>query len=600
MAKFAHLHLHTQYSILDGASNIKKLMKAVLANDMESVAITDHGNMYGVLEFHKEALAAGVKPIVGVEAYVARRALNLKETREDRSGHHLILLAKNKIGYQNLIKMTSIAATEGFYYTPRIDKDLLKKYSEGLIASSACLGGEIPNALMNGNESKAKASLQFYLDLFGDDFYLEMMTHGRIEQTDVNEKIKKLASEYGVKTIITNDVHFLKKDDFEAHKVLIRLSTGKDLDADDDGLHYTGQEYLKSPEQLSQLFPDDLDALQNTAQLTEKIEEYKLKRDVILPIFPKPESFKEDFDYLEHLTWEGAKRRYPEITEEIKERIEFELSVIKKMGFAGYFLIVQDYINEARKMDVIVGPGRGSAAGSAVAYCIGITNIDPIQYNLLFERFLNPDRISMPDIDVDFDDYGREKVLQYVVDKYGKEKVAQIVTFGTMAARSAIRDVTKAFSREMGFQDNAYVAFSNMIAKLIPQELGITIEKSIQKVKELEDLYNNDHRVKKILDIAMVLEGNVRNTGTHACGVIISPEDISNFVPIASAKNTPLPVVQYEGSIVESAGMLKMDFLGLKTLSIIKDCLDNVFARHGKKINIDDIPIDDPDRKSVV
>lgn len=594
MAKFAHLHLHTQYSILDGASNIKKLMKAVLDNDMESVAITDHGNMYGVLEFHKEAMAAGVKPIIGVEAYVARRAMNLKESREDRSGHHLVLLAKNKIGYQNLIKMVSIAATDGFYYTPRIDKELLSKHAEGLIASSACLGGEIPNALMNGNDVKARAALQYYLDLFGDDFYLEMMTHMRPEQDDVNRKIKVLASEYGIKTIITNDVHFLRKDDFEAHKVLIRLSTGKDLDADDDGLHYTGQEYLKSPKQLAELFPDDLKSLENTAQLTEKIEEFKLKRDVILPVFPKPDEFKEDFDYLEHLTWEGAKRRYPNLSNEVKERIEFELSVIKKMGFAGYFLIVQDYINEARKMDVIVGPGRGSAAGSAVAYCIGITNIDPIQYNLLFERFLNPDRISMPDIDVDFDDYGRERVLQYVVEKYGKEKVAQIVTFGTMAARSAIRDVTKAYSREIGFQDNAYVAFSNSIAKLIPQELGITIEKSIQKVKELEDLYNNDSRVRKILDIAMVLEGNVRNTGTHACGVIISPEDISNFVPIATAKNTPLPVVQYEGSIVESAGMLKMDFLGLKTLSIIKDCLDNVYERHAKKINIDDIPIDDP------
>ncbi|PLW92671.1 MAG: DNA polymerase III subunit alpha [Marinilabiliales bacterium] len=586
MSKFTHLHLHTVYSVLDGASKINNLMDRAIELGMDSMAITDHGNMYGVLDFFNAAKRNGIKPIIGVETYVSRTSMNEQKSREDRSGHHLILLAKNLKGYQNLLKMVSEANLKGFYYTPRIDKELLSNHADGLIASSACLGGEVAQLLMHGKEDKAIEVIEWYKNLFGDDYYLEVMDHGRPEQKEVNEKLIDLSQKTGVKLVATNDVHFVRKEDFEAHKILIQINTrteGK------DDLHYTGNEFLKSYDEMMALFPDAPEAIANTQEIVDKVEDFSILHEVVLPVFDIPAEFEDDNAYLRHLTLEGAKRRYEEITDEISERIDFELSVIQNMGYPGYFLITQDFIAKAREMEVLVGPGRGSAAGSIVAFCLGITNIDPIKYKLLFERFLNPDRISLPDIDIDFDDDGRDQVIRYVMDKYGEEKVAQIVTMGKLAARSSVRDVARVFGEDLTFADK--------IAKLIPETPGITIEKALKESKELFDLRKSNNAAKKILDLAIVLEGNVRSTGVHACGVIIGPEALDHFVPLARQKEkdgTNLPVVQYEGSIVESAGMLKMDFLGLKTLTIIKDCLDLVEKRHEKKIDIDNIPVDDP------
>lgn len=582
MKNFVHLHLHTQYSILDGAANIERIFNKAQQLEMPAVAITDHGNMYGVLDFYRTSKAYNVKPILGCEIYVARRSMANKENDIDRSGFHLILLAKNLTGYHNIIKLVSKASLDGFYYTPRIDKELLTQYHEGLIASSACLGGEIPYYLRQNNIEKARQAVGFYKDLFGEDFYLELQNHGLEEQAKINHEIKSLADEFGIKTIITNDVHFVNKEDKEAHSLLIKLNTNRD----DRTLLYTGNEYLKSYDEMLQCFPDDEASLLNTLEIAEKVESYSIENEVILPKYTLPDDFTDDFDYLKHLTYLGAKQRYGELLEaEVKGRIEYELEVIKKMDFAGYFLIVQDYINAAREMGVLVGPGRGSAPGSIVSYCIGITNVEPLKYKLLFERFLNPERISMPDIDVDFDDAGRQKVLNYVVEKYGNNRVAQIVSFQTMQARMAVRDVCRVKGIPLSKADK--------IAKLIPARPGTKLVNALEESPELKKLYDEDPEVKQVISIAMTLEGNVRSTGVHACGVIISPSDITDFVPLAQAKESPIPVVQYEGSIIESAGMLKMDFLGLKTLSIIKDTLDLIYRRRGKNIDIDKIPLDD-------
>jgi DNA polymerase III subunit alpha len=585
MAEFTHLHVHTQYSILDGAAKVKKLIKKAVDSGMKHLAITDHGNMYGVMNFVTEARKQGIKPIIGCEVYVARNSRFSKTGKEERSGYHLILLAKNLEGYKNLSKLVSLGFLEGFYYTPRIDKEILKKYSEGLICSSACLGGEIPKALLQSGMEKAEKVLQEYLEIFGEDFYLEFQRHGIPEQDEVNKMMIPLAEKYGVKYIATNDVHFVESTDAQAHNILICINTNRDAD-DEDGMHYSGQEFLKTPEQMADLFKDLPDAIITTQEIAAKIEDFKLERDVILPKFPLPEGFTDEFEYLEYLTWEGAKKRYPEITDDIRERLEFELSVVKKMGFPGYFLIVQDFIGEARNMGVRVGPGRGSAAGSAVAYSIGITNIDPIKYNLLFERFLNPDRISMPDVDIDFDDEGRDRVIQYVIGKYGKEKVAQIATFGTMAAKSAIRDVARVVKLPLPDADR--------LAKLVPEGPKVSLEDVLDNVSELKDARKNgDDLTRKTLEFAQILEGSTRNVGTHACGVIIGPEDLINHIPLATAKDSEMPVTQYEGKYVESVGMLKMDFLGLKTLSIINDALRNIKKRHDIDIDIDAIPLDD-------
>ena len=586
MPDFTHLHVHTQYSILDGAAKISELISKVKANGMDSIAITDHGNMFGVLKFMKEARKQGIKPIIGCEVYVAKESRNDKRGKHDRSGRHLILLAKSLEGYKNLSKLVSLGYIEGFYYTPRIDKEILAKYSKGIIASTACLGGELPQAIMNQDEEQVDAVVQEFIDIFGDDFYLELQDHGHEEQKSVNKKMIDLAQKFNRKLIATNDVHFVNKEDFEAHRILICLNTGKDLD-DVTGMHYTGNEYLKSPNEMAELFKDVPEALSNTREIVDKIEDYEITtKEILLPHFPLPEGFETEDDYLRHLTYEGAKILYPDLSKEVTERLDFELKVIKDMGFPGYFLIVQDFIAKAREIGVLVGPGRGSAAGSAVAFCTGITNVDPIKYNLLFERFLNPERISMPDIDIDFDDEGREAVLDYVVEKYGSSRVAQIITFGTMAAKLAIRDVARVLKLPLPDADR--------IAKLVPERPGITLDKAFKEVKELADIkLNGDELSRKTLRFAQTLEGSARHTGTHACGVIIGPDDLIDHVPLSVAKDSKLAVTQYDGKFVESVGMLKMDFLGLKTLSIIKDALKNIEQGRGILIDIDKIPIDD-------
>ncbi|MBE9484632.1 MAG: DNA polymerase III subunit alpha [Bacteroidetes bacterium] len=586
MPEFTHLHVHTQFSILDGASKIDALFEKAEINGMKALAITDHGNMFGVPLFIQAAKKKGIKPIIGCEVYVAAEGRKKKSEKVDRSGHHLILLAKNKKGYHNLSKLSSIGYLEGFYYTPRIDKELLREYSEGLMASSACLGGEIPTVIRMHGQEKAEAVLLEYLEIFGEDFYLEMQDHGHPEQKLVNEVLIKMAAKYNVKVIATNDVHFINADDYDAHRILICLNTGRDLD-DTSGMHYTGQEFLKTPQEMADLFAQYPEAIANTQEIVNKVEDFEITtREIVLPHFPLPEGFDSEDDYLRHLTYEGAEKLYPEISREVSERLDFELSVIREMGFPGYFLIVQDFIAEARRMKVFVGPGRGSAAGSAVAFCTGITNIDPIKYNLLFERFLNPERVTMPDIDVDFDDEGRESVLNYVVQKYGREKVAQIVTFGTMAARSAIRDVARVLKLPLPDADR--------LAKLVPDRPGILLNAAYREVPELADIKKNGKELeKKTLIFAETLEGSARHTGTHACGVIIGPNNLIEHLPLSTAKDSELMVTQYEGKLVESVGMLKMDLLGLKTLSIIKDAIENVKMSEDIEIDIDEIPLDD-------
>ncbi len=587
MIDFTHLHVHTQFSILDGASSIDVLMEKAGQLGMNALAITDHGNMFGVLPFVDKAKKCGIKPIIGCEVYVAEGSRREKKGQEDRSGFHLILLAKNYEGYQNLSRLCSKGYLEGFYYTPRIDKELLREYNKGLIATSACLGGEIPRAIMEKGIDKAQSVLEEYVDIFGDDFYLELQRHGIPEQEPVNNGLITLSEKNNIKLIATNDCHYINAADAKAHDILICLQTGKDLD-DDSRMKYTGQEYLKSPEEMAELFDDVPEAISNTREIVDKIEDYEITtKDIHLPVFPLPEGFKTENEYLRHLTYEGAKKLYGEITPEITERLDYELKVIAEMGYPGYFLIVQDFINEARKQGVAVGPGRGSAAGSAVAYCTGITAIDPIKYNLLFERFLNPERVSMPDIDIDFDDEGREKVLDYVTKKYGREKVAQIVTFGTMAARSSIRDVARVLRLPLPEADR--------LAKLVPEKPGTKLEESFKEVPELANEFNKSKNpvIKETLKYAAVLEGVNRHTGVHACGVIIGPTDLIDCVPLSTSKDSELPVTQYEGKLVESVGMLKMDFLGLKTLSIIKEAVRNIQVRHDISIDIEKIPLDD-------
>ncbi|MBD9133675.1 MAG: DNA polymerase III subunit alpha [Alistipes indistinctus] len=641
MSQFVHLHVHTQYSILDGASAIKPLIKRAKALGMPSLAITDHGNMFGVKEFHDAAVKEGVKPILGCEVYVATGSrFDKKRGREDR-GHHLILLAKNLTGYHNLAKMVSYAFTEGYYYHPRVDKELLRTYHEGIICCSACLGGELPQAIMHGGLDKAEAVVREFKEIFGDDYYLEMQLHRSGDprrdadvyenQKRVNAVILELAVKHNVKYIASNDAHFIMADDAEAHDRLICLNTGKDLD-DPTRMRYTGQEYLKSEQEMAELFGDHPEALTTTLEIADKVEEYSLEHKPLMPNFPIPDDFpidlpqlKESFSkkikdevllaevqratsldeligghpelaeslmiakqflYLKHLTFEGARRRYGELNEQILKRLDYELSTIEWMGFPGYFLIVWDFIRAARELGVSVGPGRGSAAGSVVAYSLGITNIDPIKYDLLFERFLNPDRISLPDVDVDFDEDGRADVLHYVVEKYGSKRVAQIITFGTMAPKAAIKDVARV--------QKLPLSESNRISKLVPEKPGTTFEKAFKEAPELlAERESENPLIRATMKYAEQLEGSVRQTGVHACGVIIGQDDLEKFAPIAIAKDAELNVVQFEGKQVESVGLIKMDFLGLKTLSIIKDALENIEASKGVKIDIDAIPLDD-------
>jgi DNA polymerase-3 subunit alpha len=597
MQAFTHLHVHTQYSILDGASSIPGLVEKAKNDGMTAIAITDHGNMFGVKEFYNTTLRNGIKPIIGCEVYVAKTSRFNQKDKDDRAGDHLILLAKNKTGYHNLVKLVSLAWTEGHYYKPRIDKELLARHHEGIIASSACLGGELPQAILNQGEEKAEQILLQFKEIFGDDYYLELQRHYTGDpdvdndvfkrQEIVNNVLIRFSRKHRVKLIASNDVHFINAQDAEAHDRLICLNTGTELD-DPTRLRYTKQEYFKNREEMAALFLDIPEALENTEEIIQKVEVFELNRTAILPVFPLPEGFRDEDEYLRHITYEGAATRYKEITQDIRQRIDFELSVIQKMGYPGYFLIVQDFLRAAREMGVAVGPGRGSAAGSVVAYCIRITDVDPLRYNLLFERFLNPDRISLPDIDIDFDEDGREQVLQWVVNKYGKDKVAQIITFGTMAAKMAIRDVGRVQKLPLSEADR--------LAKLVPERPGISLKQAYIEVPELRlARESSNDLVATTLKYAETLEGSVRHTGIHACGVIIGRESLIDHVPVCTSKDTDYLVTQYDGDHIESVGMLKMDFLGLKTLSIIKDTVENIKKSRGESIDVDALPLDDQD-----
>jgi len=633
MTPFTHLHVHSQYSILDGAASVSGLVGKAKNDGMSALALTDHGNMFGIKDFHETCKKNGIKPILGVETYVASRGLQFKDKneKEDRSGDHLILLARNDKGYRNLLKLVTIANTEGMYYKPRIDKDLLAKYSEGLIVSTACLGGEVPQLIMKGDLAGARETIEWYKSIFGDDFYLEVQRHPAADpeqrrevydrQMSVNKVLIQLAQEHKVKLIATNDVHFVNQEDADAHDLLICLNTGKDLD-DPTRMKYTKEEWFKSTAEMNSLFNDLPEVLANTQEIVDKVELFELNAKPIMPEFPIPDSFgtiegyrlkypeeqlKEEFgkdydrmggyestlrvkfesDFLESLVKKGAIERYGEaIDPDTQERINFELHVIKTMGFPGYFLIVQDFINAARQMGVIVGPGRGSAAGSVVAYTTGITNVDPIKYELLFERFLNPDRISMPDIDIDFDDDGRQLVLDWVKEKYGRERVAHICTFGTMAAKMAIRDVGRVLRIPLPETDR--------IAKLVPETPKITLKEAYAANPLLEREKNSlNPMVVQMLKFAGTLEGCVRQFGVHACGVIIGRDPLDMHIPLMPTKDEDLLTTQYDGHFVESIGLMKMDFLGLKTLSIIKECLQNIKLTRKLEIDIDRLPMDD-------
>jgi len=593
---FTPLHVHTQFSVLDGLADIDKMLDKAKEDGMEAVAITDHGYMYGVKKFHDAALKRKLKPIIGCEMYVARRGMLKKETKIDGKGWHLVLLAKNIIGYKNLIKLVSIASIDGYYYRPRIDKDLLRKYSEGIIALSACLGGEIPNKIIDEGEVKAEEALLEYKEIFGDDLYLELQRHPTgdpemdrkvfDDQVYVNKTLLEFSKKHDVKVVATNDSHFVNAEDAGAHDRLICIGTAKDLD-DPNRMRYTQQEWFKTRSEMSKLFADVPEALVNTKEVADKVEVYKLNKEPIMPEFIIPEEFTDADDYLKHITYEGAKIRYSDITDQIRERIDFELETIQKMGFPDYFLIVWDFLVAARKMGVIIGPGRGSAAGSVVSYCLKITDIEPLKYDLLFERFLNPDRISMPDIDIDFDDDGRDKILAWVRDKYGENRVAHLITFGTMAAKMAIRDVARVQQLPLPEADR--------LAKMVPDSPGISLMKAMKENPELKtELEEGRADISSVLRNAITLEGSVRNTGTHACGIIISKDDLNNYVPVTSVKDSVLTyATQIDGKYIESVGLLKMDFLGLKTLSIIKDTLHNIKMSKGEDIDINEISFED-------
>lgn len=700
MKPFIHLHVHTQYSLLDGQAPIDSLIDKAYNDGMRAIAVTDHGNMFGIKEFfnkvnkkngkvqgaikdlqkelktletaepsaenslRKEELSKQLneakgnlfKPIIGCECYCARNHRHKRETKEDRSGWHLIVLAKNMQGYKNLIKIVSLSWTDGFYGRPRIDKELLEQHHEGLIVCSACLGGEIPQKIMKGSIQEAEEAILWFKNLMGDDYYLEMQRHETHRpdadqtvyehQVEVNKVLVELAHKHNIKLIATNDVHFVNEEDADAHDRLICLSTGKDLN-DPNRMRYTKQEWLKTTAEMNQIFSDIPEALSNTLEIADKVEFYSIDSGPIMPTFNIPTDFgteeeyrkkftekdifdeftqdengnvvlsqadaeskikklggydklyriKLEADYLAKITYEGAKERYGEpLSEEVAERLQFELHIMKTMGFPGYFLIVQDFIRAAREeLGVSVGPGRGSAAGSAVAYCLGITKIDPIKYDLLFERFLNPDRISLPDIDTDFDDDGRGEVLRWVTEKYGAERVAHIITYGTMATKSAIKDVARV--------EKLPLAESNRLAKLVPDKIPdmkkFKLKDAIEYVPELKEAATGrDPLMRDTLKYAQMLEGNVRNTGVHACGVIIGRYDISDVVPVSTAKDKDtgeeMLVTQYEGSVIEETGLIKMDFLGLKTLSIIKDAIENIRLTTGHELDIDNISLEDP------
>lgn len=616
MPEFCHLHCHTQYSLLDGAAEIGTMMDKAKADGQKGVALTDHGNMFGAYKFVSEANKRDIKPLVGCEFYLVedrhKKAFSRAKGERDIR-YHQLMLAKNKQGYVNLAKLCSLGYIQGLYGKyPRIDKELIEKYHEGLICTSCCIGAEVPQLIMQRKDEEAEKALLWWVNIFGDDYYIELQRHKGLEdidglgisQEDINQKLLALARKHDIKVICTNDSHYVEEEDAGPHDILLCINTGSLLE-DTSRFNFPSSDfYFKTQEQMSALFSDVPESVANTMEIYDKIDNLELASDVLLPNFPLPAGFKDQNAYLRHLTYEGAKKRYGEINEIVRERLDFELDVIRASGYPGYFLIVQDFTDAARKMGVSVGPGRGSAAGSAVAYCTGITNIDPIKYDLLFERFLNPERVSMPDIDIDFDDVGRQKVIDYVIDKYGQQQVAQIITYGTMAAKSSLRDVGRVMDVPLPEVDR--------VAKSFPQQLGASLRQvladgdihpklkgklngdDMERAYAFRELAAGNDKIGQLIRTAKKLEGSIRNTGVHACGVVITPSDVTDHVPVTADKDTGMFISQFDNSVAEDAGLLKMDFLGLKTLTIIKDALVMVKENHGKDIDIEAVPLDDP------
>ncbi len=585
---FAHLHVHTEYSLLDGSNKIKECIARVKELGMDSVAITDHGVMFGVIDFYRAAKAAGIKPILGCEVYVAPGSRFDKEaggSGEDRY-YHLVLLAENDLGYHNLVKLVSRGFTEGYYYKPRVDLELLQEYHEGIIALSACLAGEVQRNIMRGMYSEAKAAAERYEGIFGEgNFFLELQDHGMQEQKMVNQSLLRLSQETGIELVATNDIHYTYEDDVKPHDILLCLQTGKKL-ADEDRMRYEGgQYYIKSEAEMQQLFPYALQALENTQRIADrcKVEiEFGVTK---LPKYDVPEGYS-SWEYLRKLCFEGLERHYPDGGDALAERLEYELSVIQSMGYVDYFLIVWDFIKYAKDHDIIVGPGRGSAAGSIVSYCLDITSIDPIKYQLLFERFLNPERVSMPDIDIDFCFERRQEVIDYVVEKYGSDRVVQIVTFGTLAARGVIRDVGRVMDLPYAFVDN--------IAKMVPTELNMTLERALSMNPELRRVYQEDGQVRELIDMSKRLEGLPRHTSMHAAGVVISQKSVDEYVPLSLGSDGSV-TTQFTMTTLEELGLLKMDFLGLRTLTVIQNAAQLAGVSRGEPLDMDSIDYDDKD-----
>lgn len=585
---FVHLHVHTEYSLLDGTARIKEVVEKASSQGMPAVAITDHGNMYGVIDFYKEAQKKGIKPIIGCEVYVASGSRFQKEAGRGDVMYHLVLLAKNKVGYRNLSKLVSSAYIEGFYYKPRVDKELLSSHSEGLIALSACKGGEIAQLLLNERDLEAEDVALWYSRIFQDGFYLELQDHGLEDQKFINKKLLSLAEKTGLPLIATNDVHYLEKDDAEAHDLLLCIQTGKNVDEPNRLKFESSEFYFKTEEEMRETFdgfPEE--AFSNTLKIAEEIDLEIRFDQTLLPPYELPEGYDSAEEYLRDLCYGGVKEKYSELTDEVVQRLEHELNIINQMGYDSYFLIVWDFVRFAREKGIPVGPGRGSAAGSIVAYALSITNVDPLRYGLLFERFLNPERVNMPDIDIDFCYERRDEVIQYVVDNYGEDKVAQIITFGTMAARLAVRDVARAL--------NFTYSEADRVAKMIPFEPGMTIEKAMESNQELKELYHSEERYKFLLDTSRKVEGLPRHSSTHAAGVVISSDPLVEHVPIQRATDGSV-VTQFSMNILEELGLLKMDFLGLRTLTIMGEALEQVNKRWEleKPLTIEGIPLDDP------
>ncbi len=624
MPEFCHLHCHTQYSLLDGANDIGKMMEKAAADGQKAVALTDHGNMFGAFKFAAAAKKHKIKAILGCEFYLVKdrhiKSFSRSKGERDRR-YHQLLLAKNVEGYKNLMKLCSLGFTEGTYQGfPRIDKELILQYNKGIIASSCCLGAEIPALIAQDRLDEAETALKWWLDIFGEDYYVELQRHRGLEkidiynehgqktfskysQEDINQILIGLAKKHNVKLIATNDAHYLEEEDAPMHDILLSINTGSRLDDEKRFKFPSSDFYFKSQAEMNKLFSDVPDAIANTMEVMDKVDVMELARDVLLPNYPLPQGFDDQPTFLRHLTFAGAQARYGTITPPIEERLNFELSVINNSGYPGYFLIVQDLTSTARDMGVEVGPGRGSAAGSAVAYCLGITNIDPIKYDLLFERFLNPERVSMPDIDIDFDDEGRSKVIDYVIDKYGQNQVAQIITYGTMAAKMSLRDVGRVMDVPLGDVDK--------VAKAFPQQLGASLrgvlekgdinaklkgamnKEDIDRAYQFRKLAEKKDEIGQMIRSAKQIEGSIRNTGIHACGVIITPDDITNYVPVKTAKDSDLLVSQFDNSVAEDAGLLKMDFLGLKTLTILRDAVRFVKENKAVEIDLNEVPLED-------